>query len=199
MYLLRGPKFRREGGVSGGWAKSPSLSSFFLEGFPYVPYLRGGSGDSKFSQFQIFPKLGTGGGHRISNFSQIQKSQKLPVTKGVSVTKGSFPVKLGKPSKKKIGQTWAFGSTSADPPLPAELGPPYQVHFFSVLDWTTCSNSCINKWVYNKYWFASNVQFYYNVYCSDLFLSMTSRCYGWGYGGMFSHEFIWCFTAYRLI
>ena len=44
----------------------------------YVPYLRGGSEDSKFSQFQIFPKLGTGGGHRISNFSQIQKSPKHP-------------------------------------------------------------------------------------------------------------------------
>ena len=40
--------------------------------------MRGGSEDSKFSQFQIFPKLGTGGGHRISNFSQIQKSPKLP-------------------------------------------------------------------------------------------------------------------------
>ena len=40
--------------------------------------LRGGSENSKFSQFQIFPKLGTGGGHRISNFSQIQKSPKLP-------------------------------------------------------------------------------------------------------------------------
>ena len=45
----------------------------------YVPYLRGGSEDSKFSQFQIFPKLGTRGeGHRISNFSQIQKSPKHP-------------------------------------------------------------------------------------------------------------------------
>ena len=31
------------------------------------------------SQFQIFPKLGKGrGGHRISKFSQIQKSPKLP-------------------------------------------------------------------------------------------------------------------------
>ena len=29
--LIRGPKFRGEGGVSGGWAKSPSLWLFFLK------------------------------------------------------------------------------------------------------------------------------------------------------------------------
>ena len=37
-----------------------------------------------FSQFQFFPKLGPkgGGGHQISNFSQIQKSQKHPGGEG---------------------------------------------------------------------------------------------------------------------
>ena len=40
--------------------------------------LRGGSKKSKFSQFQIFPKLGTRGGHQMSNFSQIQKSPNHP-------------------------------------------------------------------------------------------------------------------------
>ena len=39
----------------------------------------GGSKNSNFSQFQIFPKLGTrGGGRQISNFSQIQKSPNHP-------------------------------------------------------------------------------------------------------------------------
>ena len=41
--------------------------------------MRGGSENSKFSQFQIFPKLGTrGGGRQITNFSQIQKSPNHP-------------------------------------------------------------------------------------------------------------------------
>ena len=40
--------------------------------------LRGGSENSKFSQCQIFPKLGTRGGRQISNFSQIQKSPNHP-------------------------------------------------------------------------------------------------------------------------
>ena len=35
-------------------------------------FLRGGSRNSKFSQYQVFPKLGLrGGGHQISNFSRI--------------------------------------------------------------------------------------------------------------------------------
>ena len=55
--------------------------------------MRGGSEDSKFSQFQIFPKLGTGGGgHRISNFSQIQKSPKLPRGGGGQENCGLFPL-----------------------------------------------------------------------------------------------------------
>ena len=40
--------------------------------------LRGGSENSNFFQFQIFPKLGTRGGRQISNFSQIQKSPNHP-------------------------------------------------------------------------------------------------------------------------
>ena len=50
------------------------------------------SENSKFSQFQIFPKLGTGGGHRISNFSQIQKSPKLPRGGGGQENCGLFPL-----------------------------------------------------------------------------------------------------------
>ena len=32
--------------------------------------------------------------------------------------------------QKKKPQTWAFCPTSADPPLPSELGPPYQITHF---------------------------------------------------------------------
>ena len=40
-----------------------------------------------------FPKLGTGGGgHRISNFSQIQKSPKLPRGGGGQGNCGLFPL-----------------------------------------------------------------------------------------------------------
>ena len=42
-------------------------------------FSEGGSQNSKFSQFQICPKLGPRrGGHQISKFSQIQKSPKHP-------------------------------------------------------------------------------------------------------------------------
>ena len=41
----------------------------------------------------------------------------------------STNISLGKPSKKK-GQTWAFGSTSADPPSPQNLGPLIRCNFF---------------------------------------------------------------------
>ena len=41
--------------------------------------LRGGSQNSTFSQFRIFPKLGRGGGgDQISDFSSFQKSPKHP-------------------------------------------------------------------------------------------------------------------------
>ena len=54
--------------------------------------LRGGSENSNFSQFQIFPKLGTGGGgHQISNFSQIQKSPNHPRGGGGQENYGLFP------------------------------------------------------------------------------------------------------------
>ena len=49
-----------------------------MECHAFLFFLRGGSQNSKFSQFQIFPKLGQMGGHQISNFSQIQKSPKHP-------------------------------------------------------------------------------------------------------------------------
>ena len=39
VYSDKGPKFRREGGVSGGWAKSPSLWLFFFEAFPIKYFL----------------------------------------------------------------------------------------------------------------------------------------------------------------
>ena len=53
----------------------PLSLCFFLRG--------GGSKDLKFSQFQIFPKLGTRGSHQISNFSQIPKSPKHPGGGGI--------------------------------------------------------------------------------------------------------------------
>ena len=50
--------------------------------------LRGVPKNSKFSQFQIFSKLGPrGGDHHISNFSQIQKSPKHPGGGGGGVKK----------------------------------------------------------------------------------------------------------------
>ena len=55
--------------------------------------MRGGSENSKFSQFQIFPKLGTGGGSRqISDFSQIQKSPNHPRGGGGQENCGLFPL-----------------------------------------------------------------------------------------------------------
>ena len=38
------------------------------------------------------------------------------------------------------------------PPSPQNLGPLIRCNFCSVLDWATCSNSCINKWVYKFVW-----------------------------------------------
>ena len=58
----------------------------------YVFFLRGGSQNSKFSQFQIFPKLDPRGGHQISNFSQIQKSPKHPGGRGDQENCGLFPL-----------------------------------------------------------------------------------------------------------
>ena len=56
-------------------------------------FSEGGSKNSKFSQFQIFPKLGTRGGHQISNFSQIQKSPNHPGGGGGGQeTYGLFPL-----------------------------------------------------------------------------------------------------------
>ena len=58
-------------------------------------FSEGGSKNSKFSQFQIFPKLGTRGGvHQISNFSQIQKSPKPPGGGGMGGQQngGLFPL-----------------------------------------------------------------------------------------------------------
>ena len=57
-------------------------------------FLRGGSQNSKFSQFQTFPKLGTRGGHQISNFSQIQKGPNHPRGGGGGGKKigGFFPL-----------------------------------------------------------------------------------------------------------
>ena len=40
-------------------------------------FLRGGSQNSKFSQFQIFPKLGPREGHQISNFPKFKKVQNI--------------------------------------------------------------------------------------------------------------------------
>ena len=55
-------------------------------------FFLGGSQNSKFSQFQIFPKLGLrGGGHQISNFSQIQKSPKHPGRGEGQENYGFFP------------------------------------------------------------------------------------------------------------
>ena len=56
-------------------------------------FLRGGSQNSKISQFQTFPKLGMrGGSHQISNFSQIQKSPKHPGGGGDQENWGLFPL-----------------------------------------------------------------------------------------------------------
>ena len=54
--------------------------------------LRGGSENSKFSKFQIFPKLGTRGGRQISSFSQFKKSQIIPGEGGCQENCGLFPL-----------------------------------------------------------------------------------------------------------
>ena len=51
----------------------------------YVPYLRGGSEESKFSQFQMFPKLGTGGG--VIEFQIFPKFKKVQNFLGEGVKK----------------------------------------------------------------------------------------------------------------
>ena len=53
-------------------------------------FSEGGYENSKFSQFQIFPKFGPGG-HQIPNFSQIQKSPNHP-REGGQENCGLFPL-----------------------------------------------------------------------------------------------------------
>ena len=95
--------------------------------------LRGGSENSNFSQFQIFPKLGTRGGRQISNLSQIQKRPNHPRGGGASRKLWTFST------------FWAFfffecflsittlGYTLSTSPL----GP-----FFSWLPSVYCNGSC---------------------------------------------------------
>ena len=64
------------------WRENKVVLKWFLGNFKCFKLkfhvLRGGSENSKFSQFQNFPKVGTRGARQISNFFQIQKSPNHP-------------------------------------------------------------------------------------------------------------------------